>query len=92
MTSFLQVDKGRRLIASLVCLRYCLILKDNIFTEAFCEKILGKLCMQLCLLKGIWNEIVGLKETILYERTFEVTKIGLYSCRVSHISLGLFDM
>ena len=41
-------------------------------------------------LKGIWNEIVGLKETLLYERTFEVIKIYLYSCRVSHISLEIF--
>ena len=45
--------------------------------------------MQLCLLKGIWNEI-GLKETRLYQRAFEVTKIGLYSCRVSHFSLEIF--
>ena len=46
--------------------------------------------MQLCLLKGIWNEIEDLKETRLYQRACEVTKIGLYSCRVSHFSLEIF--
>ena len=37
-----------------------------------------------------------LKETLLFQRTFEVIKIGLHSCRVSHFSfeiyLDLFDM
>ena len=32
----------------------------------------------------------GLKETLLFERTFEVIKIGLYSCGVSHFSLEIF--
>ena len=36
-------------------------------------------CMPLAQnLKGAWNEKFGLKETLLFERTFEVTKIGLY--------------
>ena len=33
-------------------------------------------------LKGWSNEKKGLKEILLFERTFEVIKIGLYSCRV----------
>ena len=33
---------------------------------------------------------IGLKETLLFERTFEVMKIGLYNCRVSHFSLEIF--
>ena len=41
-------------------------------------------------LKGIWNEKIGLKETLLFGRTFEVIKIYLYSCRVSHFSLEIF--
>ena len=32
----------------------------------------------------------SLKETLLFERTFEVIKIGLYSSRVSHFSLEIF--
>ena len=27
---------------------------------------------------------IGLKKTLLFETTFEVIKIGLYNCRVSH--------
>ena len=41
------------------------------------------------MLKGTWNEKFGLKKTILFERTFEVIKIGLYSCRVSHLSVEI---
>ena len=41
-------------------------------------------------LKGIWNEKFGLKKTLLFERIFEITKIGLYSSRVSHFSLEIF--
>ena len=41
-------------------------------------------------LKGIWNEKFGLKKTLVFERTFQVIKIGLYSCRVSHFSLEIF--
>ena len=33
---------------------------------------------------------IGLNETLLFERTFEVIKIGLYNCRVSHFSLEIF--
>ena len=35
---------------------------------------------------------IGLKETFLFERTFEVIKIGLYSCRVSHLRLEIFGL
>ena len=41
-------------------------------------------------LKGIWNEKFGLKKTLLFERTFEIIKIGLHSSRVSHFSLEIF--
>ena len=41
-------------------------------------------------LKGIWNEKFGLKKTLLFERIFEITKIGLYSSRVTHFSLEIF--
>ena len=43
-------------------------------------------------LKGIWNEKFGLKKTLVFERTFQVIKIGLYSCRVSHFSLEIFGL
>ena len=39
------------------------------------------------ILKGIWNENFGLKKTLLFERTFEVIKIGLYSCRVKSLEI-----
>ena len=39
---------------------------------------------------GTWNEESGLKKTLLFERIFEITKIGLYSYRVSHFSLEIF--
>ena len=38
----------------------------------------------------MWNEKIGLKEILLHGRTFEITKIGLYSCRISHFSLEIF--
>ena len=41
-------------------------------------------------LKGIGNKKCGFKKTLLFERTLEVIKIGLYSCRVSHFSLEIF--
>ena len=37
-----------------------------------------------CILKGIWNEKFDLKKTLLFERTFEVIKVVLYNCHVSH--------
>ena len=40
--------------------------------------------------KGIRNEKFGSKKTLLFERIFEVIKIGLYSSRVSHFSLEIF--
>ena len=40
--------------------------------------------------KGYMKWKIGLKETLLFERTFEVIKIGLYSCRVSHFSFEIF--
>ena len=33
---------------------------------------------------------IGLKKTLFFERTFEVIKIDLYSCRVFHFSLDIF--
>ena len=36
-----------------------------------------------------WKK-TGLKKTLLFERTFEVIKIGFYSCCVSHFSLEIF--
>ena len=33
---------------------------------------------------------IGLKETVVFERIFEVIQIGLYSFRVSHFSLEIF--
>ena len=33
---------------------------------------------------------ICLKETLLFERTFEIIKIGLYGCRVSYFSLEIF--
>ena len=41
-------------------------------------------------LKGVWNEKNRFEENRL-ERTFGVLKIGLYSCRVSHFSLEIFE-
>ena len=41
-------------------------------------------------LQGIWNKKCGFKQTLLFERTLEVIKIGLYICRVSHFSLEMF--
>ena len=33
---------------------------------------------------------IRLKETFIFERTFELLKIGLYSSHVSHFSLEIF--
>ena len=33
---------------------------------------------------------VGLKKTLLFERTFEFLKIDLYSSRIFHVSLEIF--
>ena len=40
--------------------------------------------------KGYRNEKFGWKKTLLFERTFEVIKIGLCSSRVSDFSLEIF--
>ena len=41
-------------------------------------------------LKGLWNEKIGLKQTLLFRRTFAITNICLYRSRVSHFSLEIF--
>ena len=38
----------------------------------------------------MWNEKFGLMKTLIFEIMFEVIKIGLYSCRVSHFSFEIF--
>ena len=46
---------------------------------------------QLLGLKGYLKWKNRFEGTILYGRTFKVTKVGLYSCRVSHFSLEIFE-
>ena len=56
-------------------------------------KFLAYSCTFSVMFKGILNETLGLKETVLFERTSEVIKIVLCSSRVSHFRyLDLFDM
>ena len=42
-------------------------------------------------LKGYLKWKNRFERTLLYGRTFEITKIGLYSCRVFHFSLEIFE-
>ena len=42
------------------------------------------------ILKGKWNETFCLKKTLLFERTFEFIKTGLYSSRVPNFILEIF--
>ena len=49
-------------------------------------------CRKVTTIKGYmkWNIWWNKNPRTVFERTFEVIKIGLYSCRVSHFSLEIF--
>ena len=63
-----------------------------------CSLMKGKRCILsyetksyfVFILKGLWNEKIGCTKILLFERAFEVIKIGFYSSRVSQFSLEIF--
>ena len=64
-----------------------------ILQSSFCQVIASTdmkkelICIKLAVLYEMKK---CLKETLLLERSFEVVKVGLYSCRISHFSLEIF--